>query len=99
MPITPVEDMVNTSYDVLIVGSGAGGGAALWRLCSQWERRFGKIGMIEAGDLLLPSHGRNLPTFDQKRLELFKMSPHYAEPLNDPDYPGLFSNIALGGGP
>ncbi len=29
IPITPIETMAQTNYDVLIVGSGAGGGAAL----------------------------------------------------------------------
>ncbi|WP_235548767.1 hypothetical protein [Paenibacillus sp. Soil522] len=32
MPLTPLEQMAETEYDVLIVGTGAGGGTALWRL-------------------------------------------------------------------
>ncbi|MGO4276794.1 LysM domain-containing protein, partial [Paenibacillus sp. TAF58] len=31
IPLTPIEQMAQTDYDVLIIGSGAGGGAALWR--------------------------------------------------------------------
>ncbi|MFC5649388.1 GMC family oxidoreductase [Paenibacillus solisilvae] len=31
------------------VGTGAGGGAALWRLCEQWGNNGKKIGVIEAG--------------------------------------------------
>ncbi len=36
IPLTSIEQMAKTDYDVLIIGSGAGGGAALWRLCEQW---------------------------------------------------------------
>ena len=32
IPLTPIEKMAQTNYDVLIVGSGAGGGAALWQI-------------------------------------------------------------------
>ena len=35
--VIPLEQMTNKEYDVLIVGSGAGGGAVLWRLCEQWK--------------------------------------------------------------
>ncbi|UUZ89621.1 hypothetical protein LJK87_26400 [Paenibacillus sp. P25] len=59
--------MAETDYDVLIVGGGAGGGAVLWRLCEQWGQEGKRIGMIEAGDLLLPTHGFNVPTFDEDR--------------------------------
>ncbi len=37
IPLTSLEQMAETEYDVLIVGTGAGGGAVLWRLCEQWK--------------------------------------------------------------
>ena len=67
IPLTSIEQMAKTDYDVLIIGSGAGGGAALWRLCEQWGQNGKKIGMIEAGDLLLPTHAFHVPTFDEQR--------------------------------
>src|SRR5207249_191332 len=47
IPLTSVEQMAATEYDVLIVGSGAGGGAALWRLCEQLENKGKRIGVVE----------------------------------------------------
>lgn len=62
LPLAPLEQMAQTDYDVLIVGTGAGGGAVLWRLCEGLKDSGKRIGIIEAGDLLLPTHGMNLPT-------------------------------------
>ncbi|KRE45379.1 GMC oxidoreductase [Paenibacillus sp. Soil522] len=62
IPLTPIEKMSETNYDVIIVGTGAGGGAALWRLCEQWGRNGKRIGVVEAGDLLLPTASGNIPT-------------------------------------
>ena len=70
--------MAQTDYDVLIIGSGAGGGAALWRLCEQWGQNGKRIGMIEAGDLLLPTHAFHIPTFDEQR------ALEYWERVSDP---------------
>lgn len=36
IPLTSLEQMSETVYDVLIVGAGAAGPAVLWRLCQQW---------------------------------------------------------------
>lgn len=89
--------MAETDYDVLIVGSGAGGGAVLWRLCEQWGQEGKRIGMIEAGDLLLPTHGFNVPTFDEDR------AAAYVARVADPtvrrwtDYPAAIIIRALGG--
>ncbi|NOU90600.1 GMC family oxidoreductase [Paenibacillus sp. LMG 31460] len=79
IPLTSVEQMAKTDYDVLIVGSGAGGGAALWRLCEQWGQSGKKIGMIEAGDLLLPTHSFNVPTLNEQRvIEYWERIADYA---------------------
>ncbi|MDQ0877362.1 choline dehydrogenase-like flavoprotein [Paenibacillus sp. V4I3] len=97
IPLTSIEQMVQTDYDVLIIGSGAGGGAALWRLCEQWGQNGKKIGMIEAGDLQLPTHAFNLPTLDEQRaLEYWE---RIAERPGKrwPDYPGTKMVKALGG--
>ena len=50
IPLSSLEDMAKTDYDVLIVGTGAGGGAVLWRLCEQWQNQGKRIGIIERGD-------------------------------------------------
>ena len=95
IPTTPLKNMSQTEYDVLIVGTGAGGGAVLWRLCEQWRNNGKKIGVIEAGGLVLPTNLRNIETMNPAR-------------ANDLAYntPGLFipvsgtrlrQMIALGG--
>jgi len=62
IPLVSLEQMAETEYDVLIVGTGAGGGAVIWRLCEQWGKNEKRIGIIEAGDLLIPTHRDNIPT-------------------------------------
>ncbi|MDQ0900664.1 GMC oxidoreductase [Paenibacillus sp. V4I7] len=97
IPLTSIEQMAQTDYDVLIVGSGAGGGAALWRLCEQWGNNGKRIGMIEAGDLQLPTHAFNLPTLNEQR------AIEYWERIAERpgqrwlDYPGAKMVKALGG--
>ncbi|KRE45402.1 hypothetical protein ASG81_13275 [Paenibacillus sp. Soil522] len=96
--ITPIEMMADTDYDVLIVGSGAGGAAVLWRLCEQWKGTDKKIGMIESGPLLLPSHARNLPTFNQERFVRYFENPRIMEYLEfGPEFPDAKILRALGG--
>ena len=58
-----LNEMSNTEYDVLIVGSGPGGGAALQRLCQLWKNQGAKkIAILEKGDKLFHSHAQNIPT-------------------------------------
>ena len=58
-----LEEMSRTNYDVLIVGSGPGGGAVLQRLCELWKDQGAKkIGILEMGDKLFHSHSLNIPT-------------------------------------
>ena len=58
-----LSEMSNTEYDVLIVGSGPGGGAALQRLCQLWKNQGAKkIAILEKGDKLFHSHAQNIPT-------------------------------------
>ncbi len=61
IPLSSVEEMARKDYDVLIVGSGAGGAALLWRLCQMGDPSI-KIGLIEAGGLLLPTNMYNIAT-------------------------------------
>ncbi|MFC4768667.1 hypothetical protein [Effusibacillus consociatus] len=97
IPLTPIEKMAQTDYDVLIIGSGAGGGAVLWRLCEQWKNSGKRIGMIEAGDLLLPTHAFNLPTFDVQRLTAYLRRIEDQVGRLWPDYPDARIVRALGG--
>lgn len=97
IPLTPLEQMAETEYDVLIVGTGAGGGAVLWRLCEQWQNSGKRIGIIERGDLLLPTQARNLPTMNSERL--LRLFNELSTPLPGslPDYPSARQLFALGG--
>lgn len=97
IPLTPISKMAQTEYDVIIVGSGAGGGAALWRLCEKWGRNGKRIGLVEAGDLLLPTHAANIPVFDGTRFDLFQTAhTDYVGNLL-PDFPNVIIIRALGG--
>ncbi|WP_338452290.1 GMC family oxidoreductase [Niallia oryzisoli] len=63
IPTKTLEEMSGTTYDVLIVGSGPGGGAVLQRLCELWKNQGAKkIGILEMGDKLFHSHSLNIPT-------------------------------------
>ncbi|MCA0757202.1 GMC family oxidoreductase N-terminal domain-containing protein [Paenibacillus sp. N4] len=107
IPLTSLEDMAQTEYDVLIVGTGAGGGAAVWRLSEQWGENEKRIGVVEAGDLVLPTHGQNIPTFNTARFEQFWHNPLFLKKIpiagsfSGPEaslVDGYFSEfIALGG--
>lgn len=63
IPTKTLEEMSGTNYDVLIVGSGPGGGATLQRLCELWKNQGAKkIGILEKGDKLFHTHSLNIPT-------------------------------------
>ncbi|CAM4167140.1 GMC oxidoreductase [Paenibacillus alkaliterrae] len=92
IPLTPLTRMAQTDYDVLIVGSGAGGGAVLWRLCQQWGINGKKIGVVEAGDLLLPTHFYNIPTMSHPR------AGRYFEKVSTPVDQTMFRELYAFGG-
>jgi choline dehydrogenase-like flavoprotein len=77
VPLTPIEEMARQPYDILIVGTGAGGGAVLWRLIEQLKDTNIKIGVIEAGDLLLPTNALNIPTLNALRFEELWRNPKF----------------------
>ncbi|MDQ8736398.1 GMC family oxidoreductase [Paenibacillus sp. LHD-38] len=92
IPLTPLEQMEQTEYDVLIVGSGAGGGAVLSRLCRSWGLNGKKIGMVEKGGLLLPTHFYNISTYSLPRFK------RYFDQVSSPVKQTLFRELfALGG--
>jgi len=63
IPTKTLQEMSKINYDVLIVGSGPGGGATLQRLCELWKNQGAKkIGILEKGDKLFHSHSLNIPT-------------------------------------
>lgn len=95
IPVISLEQMAKNEYDVLIVGTGAGGGAVLWRLCEQWRRNGKRIGVIEAGDLLLPTNARNMPTIKNWRTYFDKISYPIGKFL--PQFSGATQVFALGG--
>lgn len=98
IPITAAEQMAETEYDVLIVGSGAGGGAALWRLCEQWGNSDKRIGIIEKGPAFLPTHAANIATIDGDSFRLYA-PPEITDLIGNrlPEYPGMKLVYALGG--
>ncbi|WP_223192346.1 GMC oxidoreductase [Paenibacillus sedimenti] len=97
IPLTSLETMAENEYDVLIVGTGAGGGTMLWRLCEQWRNNGKRIGIIERGDIVMPTHGRNLPMMNRTRLEQYYR--YIAKPLQGsyPEFIGAREVICLGG--
>lgn len=99
IPLTPIEQMENTDYDVLIIGTGAGGSAVLWRLCEQLRASGKRIGIVEAGDLLLPMHAQNLPTLDIERARQLFTNPKISIPIGKriPEFPAATLLHALGG--
>ncbi|MBW5445139.1 FAD-binding protein [Cohnella sp. CFH 77786] len=97
IPLASLEQMSHNEYDVLIVGSGAGGGAVLWRLCEQWKRQRKRIGIIDRGNLELQMHARNLPTMNQERLVAYFNYLSRLLPGGSPEYPNARQLFALGG--
>ncbi|KRE53698.1 glucose-methanol-choline oxidoreductase [Paenibacillus sp. Soil522] len=99
IPLTRIEEMEKTDYDVLIVGTGAGGSAVLWRLCEQLIANGKRIGVVEAGDLLLPTHAQNLPTLNVERFVQLFTNPKISIPIGKtiPDFPAATMLYALGG--
>jgi choline dehydrogenase-like flavoprotein len=98
IPLSSLDEMTEKEYDVLVVGTGAGGGAALGRLCEQLKNTDKKIGVVEAGPILLQTHAANLPTLAANFNNYF-LNPKISNPLGDvlPDLPGAREVIALGG--
>lgn len=99
IPLASLNKMAQTPYDVLIVGSGAGGGAVLWRLCEQLRQSGKRIGMVEAGDLLLPTNARNLRIMSGGRMDRYFANPEIQRPIGMflPEFSGAKQVIALGG--
>ena len=99
IPTTPIEKMTTEMYDVLIVGSGAGGSTALYRLCEQWKNKNKKIGLIEAGGLLLPTNAQNVSTLEVERFQKYFLNPKISTPigLELPQFSGARLVFALGG--
>ncbi|MCA0756466.1 GMC family oxidoreductase [Paenibacillus sp. N4] len=78
-PFTDPGEMEQTDYDVLIVGTGAGGGAVLWRLCERWGLNAKRIGVVEAGPPFLPTHQINLPTYNVDQVGRYWVNPRFLE--------------------
>ncbi|RDW18979.1 GMC oxidoreductase [Oceanobacillus chungangensis] len=95
----PISDMVNTEYDVVIVGSGPGGGAVLQRLCQLWKDQGAKkIAILEKGDKLFHSHAQNIPT-QNVNTSRDDLVPNNSTPIGQrlPQFPGATMVYALGG--
>lgn len=74
-----LEEMSQNDYDILIVGTGAGGGTVLWRLCERLAKEQIRIGIVEAGDLVVPTHTQNLPTVNVDNVVFMWRSPKYVK--------------------
>lgn len=99
VPLTPLPQMAETEYDVLIIGTGIGGGAALWRLCEQWRNAGKRIGIIDKGGLLLQTHSWNVPTLNNDRAGRLFANPAISYPIGKtlPSFSGARELYALGG--
>lgn len=98
IPLTDAARMAETEYDVLIVGSGAGGGAALWRLCEQWGNNDKRIGIVERGPLYLPTHVANIATINGDNFRVYA-PPEITDLIGErlPQYSGMKLVYAAGG--
>lgn len=99
IPTKTIKEMTNTDYDVLIVGSGPGGGAALYRLCELWKNQGAKkIGILEMGDKLFHSHSLNIPTQNANTAR-DQLLPDNSTAVGDrlPQFSGARMVFALGG--
>lgn len=96
VPLTSLEQMAQTEYDVIIVGTGAGGGAVLWRLCQEWGANGKRIGVVEAGDLFLPTHALNLPTINVDRYRRLWTNPKFWKDIGSSEF-AFRQLLALGG--
>ena len=99
IPTKTIEEMSKTNYDVLIVGTGPGGGAALYRLCELWKNQGAKkIGIIEKGDKLFHSHSLNIPTQNVNTAR-DQLLPDNSTPVGErlPQFSGATMVYALGG--
>ncbi|WP_426445715.1 GMC oxidoreductase [Paenibacillus sp. S-38] len=97
IPLKTLEEMAQQEYDVLIIGTGAGGGSVLWRLCEQWKTQRKRIGIIERGDSVIPTHARNLSTMNQDRLTAYFNGLSRPLPGSEPSFQGARQLFALGG--
>jgi choline dehydrogenase-like flavoprotein len=84
-PWTPLETMEKTDYDVIIVGTGPGGGSVLWRLAEEWGNNGKRIGVIEAGNYLLPANMFDLPNWPPLWANIERPNPLNYESI--PIYP------------
>lgn len=94
-----LSSMTNTIYDFLIVGSGAGASATLYRLCQLWEKETSiKIAMIEKGDKLFSTAALNLPTMNESLMQR-NLFPDNSTPIGErlPNLPGAREVYSLGG--
>lgn len=98
IPLASLDEMAQIDYDVLVIGTGAGGGAATWRLCEQLRNTEKKIGVVEAGPILLQTHFDNQPTLAGRWTDYF-FNPKISRPIGNFlfDLPGAREVIALGG--
>ncbi|HEX2925869.1 MAG TPA: GMC oxidoreductase [Ruminiclostridium sp.] len=97
IPLTPLREMSAKEYDVLIVGTGAGGSAVLWRLCERLRKNGMRIGIIERGDLLIPTNYINIPTLNATSGRDYYWNVGYRLGNYQPEFPGATEIFALGG--
>ncbi|MCK9859034.1 GMC family oxidoreductase [Paenibacillus sp. ATY16] len=97
IPVTTAEKMAKQEYDVLVIGTGAGGGASIWRLCEQLAGSGKRIGVVERGDLFLPTNVSNIPTMNGANFRLY--APPEMKMIGNrlPEYAGAKVVYALGG--
>ncbi|MFA9458630.1 GMC oxidoreductase [Halalkalibacter sp. AB-rgal2] len=96
VPLTPIEEMAKQEYDVIIVGTGAGASALIWKLAQEEGIEEKKIGMIDAGGLYIPTHVNNIPTLEGRR-DAYRFNDNISRPIGEPDLPASKQLIGFGG--
>jgi choline dehydrogenase-like flavoprotein len=99
IPVTGAQQMAASGeYDAIVIGTGAGGGAALWRLCEQWGNNGKRIGVVERGPLFLPTHVANIATINYTTFRAY-YPPEVTYLLGNklPQLPGSKLVYAFGG--
>ncbi|WP_062050100.1 GMC family oxidoreductase [Bacillus sp. JCM 19034] len=94
--LTPIEEMAEQEYDLIIVGTGAGGSAVTWKIAQEEGLADKKVAIVEAGGLYIPTHVNNIPTLEGRQ-DAYRFNDDISRPIGEPDLPATKELIGFGG--